>query len=209
MEGRDKGEGKREVMYQLWAHLGVIPTRSTSSTYTPRRYPHISGLQLTAGDDAMASLFSSKLTSAYTALRGDLGTPQSPTSTIDKLVDRIQTSPSVDDRRTAVLGLKGCIREFREIVGERALESLVAVLRYDAPNDAEIAKAVLETLMGLMEVQDGREGGRVVEEWFKVSSGEVRRRWRPVMSRPNKRSGMNDERREEGLASTCRTQVGT
>ncbi|KAJ9105211.1 hypothetical protein QFC20_004346 [Naganishia adeliensis] len=108
------------------------------------------------------SLFSSRLTSAYTALRGDLGHPQSPVETIDKLVDRIQTSPSVDDRRTAVLGLKACIREFRDVVGERALGSLVAVLRYDAPNDAEIAKAVLETLMGLM------EGGDVVEEWFRT-----------------------------------------
>jgi hypothetical protein len=116
----------------------------------------------------MASLFSSRLTSAYTALRGDLGHPQSPTETIDKLVDRIQTSPSVDDRRTAVLGLKACIREFRDVVGERALASLVAVLRYDAPNDAEIAKAVLETLMGLM------EGGEVVEEWFRVSSTSTR-----------------------------------
>ncbi|KAI5452848.1 Vesicle-mediated ER to Golgi transport protein [Naganishia albida] len=118
----------------------------------------------------MASLFSSKLTSAYTALRGDLGNPQSPASTIDKLVDRIQTSPSVDDRRTAVLGLKGCIREYRALVGERALESLVAVLAYDAPNDAEIAKAVLETLMGLMEVHEegNKEGDRVVEEWFKT-----------------------------------------
>ncbi|KAJ9098126.1 hypothetical protein QFC21_004455 [Naganishia friedmannii] len=102
----------------------------------------------------MTSLFSSRLTSAYTALRGDLGAPQNPTETIDKLVERIQTSPNVDDRRTAVLGLKGCIREYRQLVGERALSALVAVLQYDAPNDAEIAKAVLETLMGLMEVGD-------------------------------------------------------
>ncbi|KAJ9117534.1 hypothetical protein QFC22_004384 [Naganishia vaughanmartiniae] len=102
----------------------------------------------------MTSLFSSRLTSAYTALRGDLGAPQNPTETIDKLVERIQTSPNVDDRRTAVLGLKGCIREYKQLVGERALGALVAVLQYDAPNDAEIAKAVLETLMGLMEVGD-------------------------------------------------------
>lgn len=122
----------------------------------------------------MASLFSSRLTSAYTALRGDLGAPQSPTETIDKLVDRIQTSPSVDDRRTAVLGLKGCIREYRALVGERAMASLVAVLQYDAPNDPEIAKAVLETLMGLMEVGEKVRGDevalRLMDEFFAVST---------------------------------------
>jgi hypothetical protein len=122
----------------------------------------------------MASIFSSRLTSAYTALRGDLGHPQSPTETIDKLVDRIQTSPNVDDRRTAVLGLKGCIREYRELVGERALASLVAVLQYDAPNDPEIAKAVLETLMGLMEVGEKPARDdialRLMDEFFAVSS---------------------------------------
>jgi hypothetical protein len=63
----------------------------------------------------MASLFSSRLTSAYTALRGDLGAPQTPTETIDKLVERIQTAELVEDRRTAVLGLKGCTREYKEV----------------------------------------------------------------------------------------------
>lgn len=104
----------------------------------------------------MNFLNSSRLTSAYTALRGDLiATPQQTvTDTIDKLVDRIQTSEKVEDRKTAVLGLKGCTREYREEVGERALSSLIAVLQYDAPNDPEIAKAVLETLMLLMEVPE-------------------------------------------------------
>jgi hypothetical protein len=31
-------------------------------------------------------------------------------------------------------------------VGEQAFTALLAVLQYDAPNDAEMAKAVLETL---------------------------------------------------------------
>lgn len=63
----------------------------------------------------MASLFSSRLTSAYTALQGARGAPQTPTETIDKLVDRIQTAELVEDRRTAVLGLKGCTREYKEV----------------------------------------------------------------------------------------------
>jgi hypothetical protein len=37
-------------------------------------------------------------------------------------------------------------------VGTRSLSSLIAVLQYDAPQDADIAKAVLETLMGVFEV---------------------------------------------------------
>lgn len=104
----------------------------------------------------MNFLSSSRITSAYTALRGDLiaAPQQTVTDTIDKLVDRIQTSEKVEDRKTAVLGLKGCTREYREEVGERALNSLIAVLHYDAPNDPDIAKAVLETLMLLMEVPE-------------------------------------------------------
>lgn len=40
----------------------------------------------------------------------------------------------------------------KQQVGTRGLSSLIAVLQHDAPFDPEIAKAVLETLMGLMEV---------------------------------------------------------
>ncbi|EIW65889.1 hypothetical protein TREMEDRAFT_45944 [Tremella mesenterica DSM 1558] len=102
----------------------------------------------------LTSLFGSRISSAYNSLRGDLGVPQTATETIDKLVDRIQTSAGVEDRRTAVLGLKGLSRDWREEVGDRALPSLVAVLQYDAPNDVDIAKATLETLTQLCEVPD-------------------------------------------------------
>jgi hypothetical protein len=62
-----------------------------------------------------ASIFSTKLSSAYNQLRGDLGAPQTATDTIQKLVERIQTSPEVEDRRTAVLGLKGLSRDWKEV----------------------------------------------------------------------------------------------
>jgi hypothetical protein len=61
------------------------------------------------------SLFSSRLSSAYNSLRGDLGAPQTATETIDKLVERIQTGVAVEDRRTAVLGLKGLSRDWKEV----------------------------------------------------------------------------------------------
>ncbi|KIR59331.1 hypothetical protein I314_04848 [Cryptococcus bacillisporus CA1873] len=97
------------------------------------------------------SLFGSRLSSAYNQLRGDLGAPQTATDTVAKLVDKIQTSAAVEDRRTAVLGLKGLSRDWKEDVGRRALPSLIAVLEHDAPFDSEIARATLETLMQLCE----------------------------------------------------------
>lgn len=60
-------------------------------------------------------MFSSRLSSAYNSLRGDLGAPQTATDTISKLVERIQTSAAVEDRRTAVLGLKGLSRDWKEV----------------------------------------------------------------------------------------------
>ena len=63
----------------------------------------------------ITTLFGSRLSSAYNSLRGELGVPQTATDTIEKLVDRIQTSPAVEDRRTAVLGLKGLSRDWREV----------------------------------------------------------------------------------------------
>ncbi|KAK4685985.1 intracellular protein transport protein USO1, partial [Tremellales sp. Uapishka_1] len=102
----------------------------------------------------MAALFSSRLTSAYTALRGELGAPQTATDTIEKLVERINTSAAVEDRRSAVLGLKGLSRDWKEDVGSRAMTALIAILLHDAPHDVEIAKATLETLMQLCETAE-------------------------------------------------------
>ncbi|WWC94540.1 hypothetical protein V866_001386 [Kwoniella sp. B9012] len=100
------------------------------------------------------SMFSSRLSSAYNQLRGDLGAPQTATETIDKLVERINTSAAVEDRRTAVLGLKGLSRDWKEDVGIRAMTPLIAVLEHDAPFDVEIAKAALESLMQLCETAE-------------------------------------------------------
>lgn len=101
------------------------------------------------------SFFGTRLSSAVTQLRGELSAaPQTANDTITKLVEKIQTSPQVDDRRTAVLGLKGLSRDWKADVGAAAMPSLIAVLRHDAPHDVDIAKAVLETLMQLCETQD-------------------------------------------------------
>lgn len=100
-------------------------------------------------------MFGARFSSAVTALRGELSAaPQTANETITKLVDKIQTSPSVDDRRTAVLGLKGLSRDWKVEVGREALPSLIAVLVHDSPHDVDIAKAVLETLMSLCETAE-------------------------------------------------------
>ncbi|KAM0756160.1 hypothetical protein T439DRAFT_22282 [Meredithblackwellia eburnea MCA 4105] len=94
----------------------------------------------------------------YTALRGDTGQPQSAVDTIDKLCDRLLNGSHLEDRRAALLGLKGLSRDWKSEVGSRALPILLGVLEEDAPEDVEIAKAVVETFSLLCEIEevDGR-----------------------------------------------------
>ncbi|GAA5899956.1 hypothetical protein JCM6882_007011 [Rhodosporidiobolus microsporus] len=86
------------------------------------------------------------------------GTPQSSTATIDKLCDRLLNGQQLEDRRAALLGLKGLSRDWKSDVGSRALPVLLGVLEEDAKEDLEMAKAVVETLSLLCEVEevDGR-----------------------------------------------------
>lgn len=94
------------------------------------------------------------LSQTYIALRGPTGAPQSAQDTIAKLSDRLSPSTLLADRRAAVLALKGLARDCKEDVGERALPGLLEVLQNDAEIDAEIAKAVLETITQLCEPED-------------------------------------------------------
>jgi hypothetical protein len=56
----------------------------------------------------------------YNQLRGPNGAPQSATDTIDKLCDRLANGTLVEDRRAALLGLKGLSRDWKA-VGRPAL----------------------------------------------------------------------------------------
>ena len=94
------------------------------------------------------------LSQTYIALRGPTGAPQSPTDTIAKLSDRLSPSTLLADRRAAVLSLKGLTRDCKAEVGERALPGLIQVLQNDAEIDADIGKAVLETVHHLCEVDE-------------------------------------------------------
>jgi len=88
----------------------------------------------------------------YVALRGPQGQPQTASETIGRLSDRLSPATLLADRRAAVLALKGLARDHKQDVGDRALPGLLAVLASDAEIDADIAKAVLETLIILCEV---------------------------------------------------------
>ncbi|KAH9935197.1 p115 like vesicle tethering protein [Epithele typhae] len=88
------------------------------------------------------------------ALRGPTGQPQSAADTIARLADRLSPSTLLADRRAAVLALKGLARDCKADVGERALLGLLDVLQNDAEVDADIGKAVLETLISLCEVDE-------------------------------------------------------
>ncbi|KIJ66115.1 hypothetical protein HYDPIDRAFT_87189 [Hydnomerulius pinastri MD-312] len=90
----------------------------------------------------------------YIALRGPTGAPQSATDTISKLSDRLSPSTLLADRRAAVLSLKGLTRDCKADVGDRALPGLLQVLQNDAEIDADIGKAVLETLHQLCEADE-------------------------------------------------------
>ncbi|KZT69676.1 hypothetical protein DAEQUDRAFT_248604 [Daedalea quercina L-15889] len=90
----------------------------------------------------------------YFALRGPQGAPQSAPETIARLADRLSPSTLLADRRAAVLSLKGLARDHRADVGTLALSGLIDVLLNDAEIDADIGKAVLETLNVLCEADD-------------------------------------------------------
>ncbi|KAI8923994.1 p115 like vesicle tethering protein [Entophlyctis helioformis] len=81
----------------------------------------------------------------FKALAGEKGQPQSATETIDKLVDRVLNSSLLEDRRSAVQGLRGLARDWRLDVGTKAMTALINVLATDRM-DVEILKLALETL---------------------------------------------------------------
>ncbi|KAH8110425.1 hypothetical protein DFH11DRAFT_1621277 [Phellopilus nigrolimitatus] len=90
----------------------------------------------------------------YNALRGPTGAPQSALEAIQRLSGRLSPSTLLADRRAAVLSLKGLSRDCKADVGAHALTGLLEVLENDAEIDADIGKAVLETLNILCDVRE-------------------------------------------------------
>nr|CAG8501137.1 10257_t:CDS:10 [Entrophospora candida] len=78
-------------------------------------------------------------------IESEKGQPQSVDDTIVKLVDRANNSTLLEDRRAAILGLKGLSREYRKEVGEKSLYALLKILNEDRA-DIDTSKAILEIL---------------------------------------------------------------
>ncbi|BGP21760.1 transporter [Rhodotorula toruloides] len=99
----------------------------------------------------------STLRAGYNSLQST-ARPTSAEDTIEKLCERLLNGTQREDRKAALLGLKGLSRDWKSEVGARALPILLGVLEDDAAEDTEMAKAVVETLSLLCEVeeQDGR-----------------------------------------------------
>ncbi|XP_076056699.1 general vesicular transport factor p115 isoform X2 [Oratosquilla oratoria] len=79
-----------------------------------------------------------------------LGTPQpekqiSGVETVEKLIDRVESSTLLEDRRDGCRGLKAMSRKYRVHVGAHGMDTLVQVLESDR-NDHEIVNYALETL---------------------------------------------------------------
>lgn len=80
-----------------------------------------------------------------------LGTPQpgqqpSGAETVERLIDRVQSSTLLEDRRDGCRALKSMSRKYRVLVGAHGMDTLTQVLEADR-SDHEIVNYALETLV--------------------------------------------------------------
>lgn len=75
--------------------------------------------------------------------------PPSGAETVERLVDRVQNSTLLEDRRDACRALKALSRQYRVEVGAQAMDALCQVLEMDRA-DSEIVSYALDTLCNVM-----------------------------------------------------------
>lgn len=71
----------------------------------------------------------------------------SPVVQVERLLDRVQSSGLLEDRRDACRGLRSLSKKYRLEVGAQGLETLVGAL--DACQDPETASYILDTLCNI------------------------------------------------------------
>jgi len=81
------------------------------------------------------------------------GPQVSSAETIERLVDRVNTSTLLEDRRDACRALKAMSRKFRLEVGAQGLAPMMNVLKTDG-SDTEIISYVLDTLCNICSPED-------------------------------------------------------
>ncbi|KAN0062668.1 Vesicle-mediated ER to Golgi transport protein [Thecaphora frezii] len=91
----------------------------------------------------------------YSQLAKPTGGQQSVVATLQTLAERLteadKNDAPLEDRRAAVLALKGLSRDHTRLVGEKALPALLISLQRDA-KDEELARALIECCITLCEV---------------------------------------------------------
>lgn len=92
---------------------------------------------------------------------------QSAEETIPTLCDRVENATLISDRRSAVLGLKGFSREYRETVIASGLKPLINTLKRDFL-DEDSVKAILETLLILFIRGEGSDD--LTRNWISQQS---------------------------------------
>ena len=98
---------------------------------------------------------------------------------IERLVDRLQSSTLIEDRRDACRALRSLSKKYRVEVGAQGMDSIIKVLAIDK-SDVEIVAYALETLLNitspeLLEDEDESMSnvGKQFTEIFIKNSGNV------------------------------------
>ncbi|SJM86905.1 related to Intracellular protein transport protein USO1 [Zygosaccharomyces bailii] len=92
---------------------------------------------------------------------------QSAEEAIPTLCDRVENATLINDRRSAVLGLKAFSREYRESVVAAGLKPLINTLKRDFVDENSV-KAILETLLILFIRGDGDDD--LTRNWISQQS---------------------------------------
>uniref|UniRef100_A0A0C9QRG6 USO1 protein n=1 Tax=Fopius arisanus TaxID=64838 RepID=A0A0C9QRG6_9HYME len=91
----------------------------------------------------------------------DPGTQPTGADTVERLVDRLQSSSLLDDRRDACRALKALSRAYRVEVGAQGMDSLKQVLEMDR-TDCEIVGVALDTLCNITSPETFDEEGEQI-----------------------------------------------
>lgn len=92
---------------------------------------------------------------------------QSAEETIPTLCDRVENATLINDRRSAILGLKAFAREYRELVVASGLKPLINTLKRDYVDENSV-KAILEALLILFIRGDGDDD--LTRSWISQQS---------------------------------------
>ena len=98
----------------------------------------------------------------------------SSADTIERLVDRLNSSTLLEDRRDACRALKAMSRKFRVEVGVQALDHMIEILQSEDRNDEEIVGYALDTLANICCPDEFEEEVKAPEDPSKAATSTNR-----------------------------------